>query len=111
MSQTLYRNHPHIQRPLSFQGLTGPYLTAAGLGLPVLFLLFVLLYLNGLPLLPCAAGLLGGGTGYYARLRQLSRRFGVFGLQKRQLHRRLPRSLRIRSRRLFLSLPKTNPPV
>lgn len=109
MSQTLYRTHPHIQRPLVFQGLTGPFLNAAGLGLPALFLAFVLLYLNGLPLLPCAAGLLGGGTALYARLRLLSRRYGVLGLRKRQLHRRLPGSLRIRSRRLFLSLVQPNP--
>lgn len=111
MSQTLYRTHPNIQRPLVFQGLTGPYLAAAGLGLPALFLVFVMLYLCGLPLLPCAAGLLGGGSAYYARLRQLSRRFGVLGMRKRQLHRRLPRSLRIRSRRMFLTLLETNPPA
>ena len=109
MSQTVYRNHPHIQRPLTFQGLHGPFLNAAAVGLPGLLLAFVVLYLQGLPLLPGACGLLAAGTGLYVKLKQMSQRYGALGLQKKHVRHRLPKCLSWRSRQLFFDLIHPNP--
>jgi hypothetical protein len=71
-----------VGKPMEFKGFSGIYLTVLGITLFFTFLLFVILYMSGVPMLftfVAAAGL--GGGGFYA-VSTLSRKHGPQGLQK-----------------------------
>jgi Domain of unknown function (DUF4133) len=96
-----YPIHRAIGRPVQFKGFKGPYIIIAAISLVVDLLLFVLVYLCGIPPWICVILALGLGAAALTLTGQLSHRFGSAGLQKWLLAKQLPTTIRYRSRRTF----------
>lgn len=102
----VYKIHRRINAPLQFKGFRAQYIFYAGGVIIGAMLFFAALYISGLN--SWIALLLGLGSGALglAGVHWLSRRFGEYGLQKYWAARRLPKTLRIASRTLFITLKK-----
>ncbi len=102
----VYQINKGVSKPISFKGLKGQYIAYLAVGMVLLLLTFVLLYLlsvSSLILLPLM-GLLASAFIYTLSI--LSKRFGEHGLMKHLAANQLPRTLRFRSRSLFINLKK-----
>jgi len=95
-----------INAPLQFVGLKAQYIFYAGGIVIAALLLFAVLYIIGLN--SWLALLIGFGSGAFGlgRVHWLSHHYGEYGLQKHGAARRLPKTLRITSRTLFITLKK-----
>jgi len=100
----IYAINKLINRPLEFKGLKGQYVPLLGLGLVSLLLLFVTLYLLGLPLWLLLLLVFSLGSLLFFVIYRLSRRFGRYGLLKWQAARRMPQAIRFPSRKLFFNI-------
>ncbi|HLZ88890.1 MAG TPA: DUF4133 domain-containing protein [Puia sp.] len=92
-----------VNRPLMFRGLKAQYVTYLAFGMLGLLLAFVILHLAGLPTYFCVVTILGAGVLLINRVYTFSRKWGQYGLQKRQAARRLPTAIRSRTRRIFIT--------
>jgi Domain of unknown function (DUF4133) len=101
---TSYPIHRAINRPLRFKGIQGIYLLFAGAGLVGDLLLFVILYCCNTPALLCIGIGAGVGAATVSTTSRLSRTYGTHGLGKKKARRRIPISVRWKSRRLFTHL-------
>ncbi len=97
-----------VGRQVEIQGLTAQYLLLFAGGLGGAFLLFVVLYMAGVPQFACLLVALGAATLVVWSTFTLSRRYGPHGLMKRLSARRHPR--RIIHRRAVQRLLKTAKP-
>lgn len=93
-----------INKPWEFQGLIGTnvYFLVAGIG--VVFVLFVAMYLLGLPLVATVGLTLALGGGMWASVFAINRKYGEFGLRKAAARRSSPKFITSRHSRLFLHL-------
>lgn len=105
MPMSEYQINKGVGRQVEFQGLTAQYLFIFVGGMGAVFLLFVMLFMAGVPQGICivisflCAVLISWGTFY------LNRRYGVHGLMKVIASRQYPR--RIIHRRAIRRLLKT----
>jgi C4-dicarboxylate transporter len=100
----MYPIHQAINRPLRFKGIEGPYLLMAAAGLIGDLLLFVILYCCHIPAIICIGIAVGAGAITVSTTSRLSRTYGAHGLLKKKARRRIPTSVRWKSRRLFTQL-------
>jgi len=100
----VYQVNKGVSRPIVFKGLIAQYIAYLAIGLVALLLLFVVLYVTGMPiifLLPIISLL---GLALFIGVYRLSARFGEHGLMKFLAARSLPLGLVFRSRRLFTGM-------
>ena len=100
----VYQVNKGVSRPIVFKGLIAQYIAYLAIGLVALLLLFVVLYVAGMPiffLLPIISLL---GLALFIGVYRLSARFGEHGLMKFLAARSLPLGLVFRSRRLFTGM-------
>jgi len=105
---SLYSINKGVSKPIVFKGLKAQYIAYLAVGLVLLLVSFAVLYISGLSLLLVLPLILLLGTALFVLTFRLSHRFGEFGLRKFMAKRRLPGSIRFRSRRLFTSLKNPN---
>jgi len=105
---TVYEINRGVNRSIVFKGVKAQYIIYLALGLVLLLLLFAILYLVHVSLYICMGLVLPTGGGLLIGIKKLSNRFGEHGLLKYGAARRLPSSVRSRSRKIFLQL-KSNP--
>lgn len=104
MPDVSYSINKGINRPLEFKGLKARYIYYLAVGLGVLLVLFCLLYISGLPAYLDLLLILCLGAGLFVLVTRLSHRYGVHGLMKRLVARRLPRAIRPGSTLVFRGL-------
>lgn len=103
---SVYKINKGINKPIEFRGLKAQYITYLAIGLVLLLIGFAAMYISGLSLLITLPVILGSGAALFTIVFRLSRRYGEHGLKKYFARRSLPRYLRFRSRRLFITLKK-----
>ncbi|WP_404273999.1 DUF4133 domain-containing protein [Olivibacter sp. EAT-5] len=101
---SIYSINKGVSQPMVFKGLKAQYIIYLGIGLVILLILLALLYIIGISLLIVLPLILLLGTAHFLLVFHLSHRFGTHGLMKYLAKRRLPHTIRFRSRRLFTSL-------
>lgn len=103
---SVYRINKGINRPIVFQGVKAQYIGYLAGGLVGLIILFAILYTCGVNAYACMAVIFGSGTWLITTVSRLSRKYGRYGLMKRQAKRLLPDYLWFNSRKLFTQLKK-----
>lgn len=106
MTTSIYKVNKGINRSIEFKGLKAQYIWYMGGGLVVLMILFSTLYFVGLPSYACIAVIAGCGTMLVMKIYKLSRKYGEYGLMKALARRQVPKVVRCRSRRIFISFDK-----
>ncbi|GAB3720454.1 DUF4133 domain-containing protein [Hymenobacter monticola] len=93
-----------INKPVEFKGLVGSniYFLVAGIGLT--FVLFVAMYLAGVPLVITMLVTFAVGGGMWAGVFALNRKYGEHGLMKASARRSSPKFITNRQSRLFQHL-------
>lgn len=106
MASSIYKINKGINRSIEFKGLKAQYIWYLGGGLVVLMILFSILYFTGLPSYVCVAVIAGCGTMLVMKIYRMSRKYGEYGLMKALARKQLPKVIRCRSRRIFISFDK-----
>jgi hypothetical protein len=101
---SVYAINKGINRPIMFRGLEGQYIGYLAGGLVGLLLLFVILYISGLNTYACIILVFGLGTGLIYTISRMSRKYGRYGIMKRNAKRGMPDYLYFNSRNLFIQL-------
>ncbi|TCC88594.1 DUF4133 domain-containing protein [Pedobacter frigiditerrae] len=101
---SVYQVNKGVSRPMEFKGLKGVYIGVLAGGLVFLLVLFAVMYILRMPLLVLLPTVLMLGSGLFASVFRLSRRFGVHGLAKYLAKRGVPSFIRFSSRRVFTGL-------
>jgi len=101
---SVYNINKGINRPIVFQGVKAQYIGYLAGGLVGLVILFAILYICGVNTYACLIIIFGAGTWLVYTVSRLSRKYGRYGLMKRQAIRLLPDYLCFNSRRLFIQL-------
>lgn len=87
-----------VDRDVEFKGLRAQYLFIFAGGLLGVFILFVAMYLAGIPTAACIATGLVAGTALTGFTFHLNRKYGAHGLMKALAARRYPRRIIHRKR-------------
>jgi len=103
---SVYGINKGINRPIVFQGVKAQYIGYLAGGLVALIILFAILYICGVNSYACIAIVLGAGTWLISSVSKMSRKYGRYGLMKKQAKRSLPGYLWFNSRKLFTQLKK-----
>lgn len=101
---SVYQINKGVSRPMIFKGLKAQYIGYLAVGMVVLLIAFAVLYIARVNLYVVLVLVVGMGTGLVFLTSRLSHRFGEFGLMKYFAKRGVPRCIKFRSRRLFMSL-------
>jgi hypothetical protein len=98
-----------VDSDMEFQGFTAQYIAIAALGLLCCLLLFATCYFMDLPFL-INAGLCGGTYSlWHIRVHRMNRKYGRYGLMKKNSFHKIPEVIKIRDRELIRKLgTKTN---
>lgn len=103
MSNSVYSINKGINQSIEFKGLKAQYIWYLGGGVVALLIVFAVLYFIGLPSLVCL-GIIGAtGTFLVMKLYSMSNRYGEHGLMKALARKQVPKAIRSRSRKMFLS--------
>jgi hypothetical protein len=104
MNNSIYAINKGINKPIVFKGVSGQYIYYLAGGLLGLLLLFAMLYMAKINTYACMVIILAAGTLLITTISRLSRKYGQYGLMKRQAVLRLPAYLWFNSRKLFTEL-------
>ena len=101
MKHLVYPINKGVNKPLEFKGLKAQYVVYLGIGLVGLLLAFAVLYLLRVPTAGCFGVVLISGSRLFYWVFSASKRHGQYGLMKLRAARRMPRTIRSRSRKVF----------
>lgn len=101
---SVYHINKGINRPIEFKGLKAQYIAYLATGLVGLLVLFVVIYILGVNMFVCLGLILILGTLLFVVVYRLSDKYGEHGLTKKLARRRLPASVKISSRTVFIDL-------
>jgi len=102
--RTIYKIHRRVNTPVEFRGLKGRYIYYGAAAVIGELFLFALLYLTGLNSWICISVCTATGTLSIAAIFQVSARYGEYGWRKKQTAKRLPKTMRCKSRNYFINL-------
>ncbi len=102
--QTTYTINRAVDRPIEFKGLKAQYILYAGGVLVGDILLFAILYICRVNSWACVLISFGLGGGSITFLYKICKKYGQYGLAKKNAAKRLPESLRSNSRKTFIQL-------
>lgn len=103
---TVYSINKGINQPITFQGLKAQYIAYLAVGLVALLIAYAVLYICGVNTWACLILIGDLGTALVTIVFRLSKKYGQYGLLKRQARRQLPVFLRFRSRKVFINLKR-----
>jgi hypothetical protein len=98
---TVYVINKGINQSIRFKGLKAQYIIYLGLGMVVLFVLFVILYVIGVNPFVCLGVIAVAGSVVFMKVYKLSNQYGEYGLMKKAARRRIPRVIKSYSRQWF----------
>jgi hypothetical protein len=102
----LYQINKGINKPIEFKGLKGQYIGYLAVGLVLLLLGFAIMYIAGVPVIPCILIISILGSALFYQVFKLSHKYGEHGLMKKGAKRYLPHYLKFNTRNIFLQLKK-----
>ena len=102
MTYPIYPLNRGVNKAIEFRGLKAQYIGYVAGGFIGLLVLFVCLYLTGLPPYSCMGLILLTGAWVFRRAYRLSRLYGQYGLMKKRAAMKVPKVLVSRSRRVFM---------
>lgn len=101
---TVYQINKGINKPIVFQGLKAQYIGYLAAGLVALLIIYAVLYICGVNTWICLLLVGGLGTALVTIVFRLSKKYGQYGLLKRNARRSLPVFIKFRSRKIFIKL-------
>ncbi|HVB02793.1 MAG TPA: DUF4133 domain-containing protein [Chitinophagaceae bacterium] len=101
MTHPVYRLNRAVNKPVEFRGLESQYILYLGAGLILILLVFVILFVCGINGWICTAFPFVTGAILFFVVYRLNHRYGQFGLMKKRASRRLPRTIRTGTRKMF----------
>jgi hypothetical protein len=101
MTGSVYTLNKGINKPIEFKGLKAQYIWYLGGGLLVLLILFAVLYISGVHPFICLGLITLMGTGLFGYVYRLSRTYGMYGMMKAMARKRMPRRIKIDTRKPF----------
>lgn len=102
MTNSVYKINKGINKSIEFKGLKAQYIWYLGGGIIGLLLLFAILYLIGLNSY-ISIGIVGlVGTCIFLWVYKLSNTYGEHGMKKKLASRKIPKTVKCYSRRLFI---------
>ena len=104
MPGTVYKINKGINKPIEFKGLKAQYIWYLGIGLVLLLIVFAALYIAGLNTFVCLGLVLVLGGLLFVQTYRMNNRYGVHGMMKKIARRRLPTTIKLYTRKTFLSL-------
>lgn len=102
----MYVINKGVSKPVEFRGLKAQYIWYLGGGLLVLLILFAILYIIGVNAYVCLLVIAVLGAGVFTRVYALSNTYGEFGLMKKRARRHVPKTIVMRSRKVFMKKGK-----
>src|SRR4051812_28380139 len=103
MANSVYQINKGINASIEFKGLKAQYIWYLGGGVVILMIVFAVMYLVGLPSYVCIGIILMAGTTLVMKVYGMSNKYGEHGLMKALARKQVPKVLRSRSRRIFLT--------
>ena len=104
MPGTVYKINKGINKPIEFKGLKAQYIWYLGIGLVLLLILFAALYIAGVNTFVCLGLVIVFGSLLFVQTYRLNNRYGLHGMMKKLAKRRVPTTIKLYSRKTFLSL-------
>ena len=101
---TVYEINKGINRSIEFKGFKAQYIIYLAVGMVVLLILFAILYICGLSTILCLAIIVPLAIAFIFYIQKMSNTYGQYGLVKKMAAKRLPPSIRSRSRKTFIQL-------
>lgn len=98
-----------VNRSIEFKGIRAQYILYLAVGLVALLLMFAIGYVAGVNIYICLGAILPGGGILIFTVQSMSKKYGAHGLDKKIAARRLPRAIRTRTRRFFITLNTASP--
>lgn len=102
MSNSIYTINKGINKSIVFKGLKAQYIWYLGGGLVGLLILFAVLYICGVNSYVCLGFILIAGTAVVTGVYRLSNKYGEHGMMKAAAQRKLPATIKNRSRKVFI---------
>jgi hypothetical protein len=102
----LYQINKGINKPIEFKGLKAQYIGYLAVGLVLLLIGFAVMYIVGVPVIPCVLIISILGSSLFYQVFKLSHKYGEHGLMKKAAKRYLPHYLKFTTRNIFLQLKK-----
>jgi len=104
MANSIYQINKGINKAIEFRGLKAQYIGYLAGGLVSLMILFAILYVAGIPIFICLPLIGGLGTLLFMTVYKYSHKYGQYGLLKKAAKKSLPKSIRFRSKKIFINL-------
>jgi len=101
---TVYEINKGVNRSIEFKGIKAQYITYLAIGMVLLLIVFAVLYALGVGIYYCLAIVLPVAVALIVFVQHFSKTYGEYGLSRRIAGRRLPSSIRSRSRAVFTTL-------
>lgn len=101
---SVYSINKNINKPIEFKGLKAQYIWYLGGGLAGLLLLFAIMHISGVNAFICLVVILLMGTMLFMQVYRLSHKYGEYGMMKKFAKRRIPKNIKVYSRKTFLQL-------
>lgn len=99
---SVYEINKGINQSIEFKGLKAQYIWYMGGGVVALMIVFAVLFIIGIPSLICVAFIGMVGTVMVINIYKMSRQYGEYGMMKALASRQFPKSVRVRSRGIFI---------
>lgn len=103
MAGSIYKINKGINRSIEFRGLKAQYIWYLGGGMVGLLVLFALMYFVGIPSLACVGVTVVTGAGMIMQIYSMSSRYGEHGLTKTLARKQVPKVIKTRSRKIFIT--------
>lgn len=104
MNTSVYSINKAINKPIEFKGLKAQYIWFLGGGLVALLIVFAVLYICGVNAFVCLCIIVSLTICLFVQIYGLSNKYGEFGLMKAMPYRRIPKVIKIKSKKTFIDL-------
>lgn len=101
MSNSVYHINKGVNKCLEFKGLKAQWIWWLAGGLVSLLLLFVILYIMGIPSLVCVFIALAGGGFLFVYVYKFNNKYGQYGMMRTRAQKHLPKVIRCDSRNIM----------
>lgn len=102
MGASVYTINKGVNASVEFKGLKAQYIWYLAGGLLVLLVVFAIMYVVGVNTYVSLLIILACGAVLFTQVYRMSKTYGAHGLMKRAAAKRIPKTLRCNSRKVFL---------
>lgn len=106
MANSVYQINKGINKSIEFRGLKAQYIWYMGGGIMLLLIVYAVMYIIGINTFICIGIILLAGTGLVIKVYGLSNTYGEYGMMKALAKRSLPKVIKIKSRKVFITIDK-----